>query len=276
MLIRLVYILTYLIGISAVFYLIRSYYPISVFISSELINVSLIIAAIALLVVNSIIMQRVLTIINILILWLLLYRIYSLKFINDSVLKNTATWTRYYHQRDMRWKNVKFGNGTLGSIGCGPAVAAMIVSSLADSEVTPTKAAEQAERYRFAATGTYMEFFYMFLRSYNIPYKVIRENDHASLRSSLEKKWWIISVIRPLPFLQKNHYVIIRDIRGDSILLANPDNYAGSRKYIKLDKFLKKCSPKYQFIAVKADRQGVSKSEYEIRKGLYEDSSNKN
>ena len=43
------------------------------------------------------------------------------------------TVVNYYSQLDSRWKDIAYGDGTIGRSGCGPTSLAMVVSSLTDS-----------------------------------------------------------------------------------------------------------------------------------------------
>lgn len=251
-----VYIFTFLVAIFSSIYLMSTYVPLSKFYSIGSINISLLFTSIILFIINVFTMNKALVVANVLIVWIMLYRFYFFSIKIDLALEGTAATLRYYHQCDRRWKRTKYASGTIGSKGCAIAVGAMIVSSLTDFDITPLKAADFAAKHSFATTGTEIEFFYKYLSLYNIKYQVIPKYYTSYLRKYLEKSWWIIAIVRMVPS-KKTHCVIIREIEGDRILLADPANISKSMKYYGLDKFLEKCTTSYPYIAVKAvkDRQ---------------------
>lgn len=56
----------------------------------------------------------------------------------------------YYSQNDPRWSNVKLkGKSTMGTSGCGPTAASMVVTSLTGEKVLPTEVAEFAAKNGF-------------------------------------------------------------------------------------------------------------------------------
>ena len=79
-----------------------------------------------------------------------------------------------YLQVDARWKNKPYRvtgeQSTIGSAGCGPTCAAMVIATLADKSVTPVETCAWAVRRGFKALnqGTYYSYFAPQLAAYGI------------------------------------------------------------------------------------------------------------
>ena len=71
----------------------------------------------------------------------------------------------YYMQTDARWKNENYSapgeKRTIGSSGCGPTCAAMLIATLKDKTVTPLTTAKwsMANGYKALNQGTYYSYF---------------------------------------------------------------------------------------------------------------------
>ena len=71
-----------------------------------------------------------------------------------------------YEQTDARWRNIMYSGTnnsreTIGTDGCGPTCAAMVVATLRDKKVTPKEAAQWSMRNGCVSPndGTYWSYF---------------------------------------------------------------------------------------------------------------------
>ena len=114
-----------------------------------------------------------------------------------NILLGQYTGLTYYSQIDTRWKNkmyssVENSSQTIGTSGCGPTSAAMVVSSIKGT-INPSQMADLFVKYGFrsANNGTYWSAFRWTANVFDINYKEVQKlNDVCDL---LEQKYMVIS-----------------------------------------------------------------------------------
>lgn len=137
----------------------------------------------------------------------------------------------YYSQIDSRWKNNLYtstGNKTqtIGSSGCGPTCASMVVSSIKGT-ITPVQMAEVFVRngYRSANNGTYWSAYRAVADEFNIGY-----TETSYIQKALDllrnNNYVICSVGNGL-FTTGGHYIVLVGIEGNTLKIYDPYNYGG-------------------------------------------------
>ena len=139
----------------------------------------------------------------------------------------------YYSQIDNRWKNKMYssvGNTaqTIGTSGCGPAAAAMVVSSI-KGNITPDQMADLYMQYgyRSANQGTYWSAFKWTADVFNIGYSECYKLDDAIAK--LKDNHYIIASCNQGLFTYGGHFVVLVGIEGDYIKIY--DSYLYNGKY---------------------------------------------
>lgn len=139
----------------------------------------------------------------------------------------------YYSQLDNRWKNQMYssiGNTsqTIGTSGCGPASAAMIVSSI-KGNITPDQMANLYMKYgyRSANQGTYWSAFKWTADVFNIGYSECYKLDEAIAK--LKDNHYIIASCNQGLFTYGGHFIVLVGIEGNYIKIY--DSYLYSGKY---------------------------------------------
>ena len=139
----------------------------------------------------------------------------------------------YYSQIDNRWKNKMYssvGNTaqTIGTSGCGPAAAAMVVSSI-KGNITPDQMADLYMKYgyRSANQGTYWSAFKWTADVFNIGYSECYKLDDAIAK--LKDNHYIIASCNQGLFTYGGHFVVLVGIEGDYIKIY--DSYLYNGKY---------------------------------------------
>ena len=137
----------------------------------------------------------------------------------------------YYSQLDSRWKNKPYtvtGNSsqTIGSSGCGPTVAAMIVSSIR-GEITPEEMAELFLKYGYRSpnNGTYWSAYRAIADEFNIGYE-----ETANFNKALEllrNNYYIVVSCGNGLFTTGGHYIVLVGIEGDVLQIYDPYLYNG-------------------------------------------------
>ena len=137
----------------------------------------------------------------------------------------------YFNQKDKRWKNHRytskqFPNATIGSGGCGPTSAAMIVSSMVQT-IYPNQMGDifKANGLR-ADSGTYASAFDWIAKKYGLKVKKsIYINDAVNC---LQNGGMCVALMKPGGlFSTGGHYIVLSELRGDNIVVFDPNLYSG-------------------------------------------------
>ena len=137
----------------------------------------------------------------------------------------------YYSQLDSRWRSKMYssvGNSsqTIGTSGCGPASAAMVVSSI-KGNITPDQMAELYTKYgyRSANQGTYWSSFKWTADVFDIGYSECYKLDDAVAK--LKDNHYIIASCNQGLFTYGGHFIVLTGVEGDYIKVYDPYLYNG-------------------------------------------------
>ena len=137
----------------------------------------------------------------------------------------------YYSQIDNRWKNnlyTSVGNKTqtIGSSGCGPTCASMVVSSI-KGIITPDVMANLFVKhgYRSHNNGTYWSAYRAVADEFNIGYTETSDINKAI--ELLRNNNYVITSCGNGLFTTGGHYIVIVGIEGNTLKIYDPYNYNG-------------------------------------------------
>ena len=137
----------------------------------------------------------------------------------------------YYNQTDNRWINHQYsstGNSsqTIGTSGCGPTSAAMIVTATKGT-ITPDEMADLFVKYgyRSANNGTYLSAFRFVADTFDIEYQETYKLDEA-VNLLRNNHYLVVSVNNGL-FTTGGHLMVITGIEGDTLKIYDPYLYSG-------------------------------------------------
>ena len=137
----------------------------------------------------------------------------------------------YYSQLDSRWKNKMYssvGNSsqTIGSSGCGPTSASMIVTACKGA-ITPDVMADLFVKYGYRSSnnGTYWSAFRAIADEFDIEYKETSNIDTAI--SLLRNNNYVVASVGNGLFTTGGHFIVLTGIDGDTIKAYDPYLYAG-------------------------------------------------
>lgn len=141
------------------------------------------------------------------------------------------TGLTYYSQIDSRWKNHVYtaigdNSQTIGTSGCGPTSAAMIVTAIKGT-ITPDEMGDLFVRYgyRSANSGTYWSAFRWVADVFDIEYQETTNIDTA-IELLRNDNYVVCSVANGL-FTSGGHFIVLTEIKGDTITVYDPYLYAG-------------------------------------------------
>lgn len=137
----------------------------------------------------------------------------------------------YYSQLDNRWRynmysSVGDSSQTIGTSGCGPTSAAMVVSSI-KGNITPDSMANLYTQYgyRSANQGTYWSAFKWTADVFDIEYSECYKLDDAVVK--LKDNHYIIASCNQGLFTYGGHFIVLTGVEGDYIKVYDPYLYNG-------------------------------------------------
>ena len=131
-----------------------------------------------------------------------------------------------YLQKDARWKSKPYRvtgeQSTIGSAGCGPTCAAMVISTLTGKTVTPvdTCAWSIQHGYKALKQGTYYSYFTPQLKAYGIQCKQLlgsrilnqpQHSIHEQVKRYLSQGYYAIALMGPGTWTKSGHFVLVWD-----------------------------------------------------------------
>ena len=137
----------------------------------------------------------------------------------------------YYSQLDSRWSSKMYSSienksQTVGSSGCGPTSAAMVVSSIKGNITPDTMAALYTKYgYRSANQGTYWSAFKWTADIFDIGYSECYKLDDAVAK--LKENNYIIASCNQGLFTYGGHFIVLIGVEGDYIKVYDPYLYNG-------------------------------------------------
>lgn len=137
----------------------------------------------------------------------------------------------YYNQTDSRWANHRYSSigdssQTIGTSGCGPTSAAMVVTGIKGT-ITPDIMGDLFVQYgyRSANNGTYWSAFRWTADVFDIGYQETSSLDTA-VNLVRNNNYVIVSCANGL-FTTGGHFIVIVGIEGDTLKIYDPYLYSG-------------------------------------------------
>lgn len=130
----------------------------------------------------------------------------------------------YFMQTDPAWKNKPYRtNGessTIGSAGCGPSCAAMVISTLTGKKFTPEDACNWSMKYGYKALnqGTYYSYFKPQLKAFGIDCNQMNslnsygDPNHVSHKEALKllkSGYYLIALMGKGTWTSSGHFVLV-------------------------------------------------------------------
>ena len=129
-----------------------------------------------------------------------------------------------YLQTDARWKfkpyRVTGEQSTIGSAGCGPTCAAMVISTITGKTVTPVDTCDWSMKHGYKALnqGTYYSYFVPQLKAYGIQCKQMlgsrilnqpQHPIHEQVKQYLTQGYYVIALMGPGTWTKGGHFVLL-------------------------------------------------------------------
>lgn len=129
-----------------------------------------------------------------------------------------------YLQTDREWKDkpyrVKGETSTIGSAGCGPTSAAMLIATLADKRVTPVETSQWSMEHGYKALhqGTYYSYFVPQFQAFGIQCQRLNTSSvyqkpddpvHKRAFELLHQGWYLIACMGRGLWTKGGHFVVV-------------------------------------------------------------------
>ena len=141
-----------------------------------------------------------------------------------------------YFQSDSRWKNVPYATkgetSTIGSAGCGPTSAAIILATMKDKNITPVTTAtwSLAHNYKAYKQGTYYGYFKPQFDAYGIicdqlswtsTYGNPNSKIHDQAFELLKQGYYLIACMGPGTWTSSGHFIVVYWV-DDKVRIVDP------------------------------------------------------
>lgn len=137
----------------------------------------------------------------------------------------------YYNQTDSRWRyhqysSIEDSSQTIGTSGCGPTSAAMVVTAIKGT-ITPDTMGDLFVQYgyRSANNGTYWSAFRWVADVFDIGYQECSSLDTAV--DLVRNNNYVICSVGNGLFTTGGHFIVIVGIEGDTLKIYDPYLYSG-------------------------------------------------
>lgn len=167
----------------------------------------------------------------------------------------------YYLQTDSRWKSIDYSakgeskKRTIGSSGCGPTCAAMLIQTITGKTFTPADACAWALKHGYKAPnqGTYYSYFAPQFKEHGITCEQINWTNlygnksssvHAKAFDLLKKGYYLIACMGPGRWTSSGHFIVVWWEDG-KVRINDPNSKAANRMSGDLSVF--KGQVKYYF-----------------------------
>lgn len=182
------------------------------------------------------------------------------------VLPSTPSTVKFvkpisYLQTDPKWKNHNYSakgeNKTIGSAGCGVTVAAMVIATLKDKNVTPVTTAEwsMAHGYKALNQGTYYTYFVPQFKRYGITCKQLNSSNlygkssssaHTEALNALKNGNWVIACMGKGHWTSAGHFILLYKYENGYVYINDPASIKADRTKNTWDLFAKQV--KYMWV----------------------------
>lgn len=153
------------------------------------------------------------------------------KAVNWDVTLGDYIGLTYYSQIDSRWRYLPYTSigdpsQTIGSSGCGPTSAAMIVTATKGA-ITPDTMANLFVRYGYRSpnNGTYWSAFRAIADEFNITYQ--ETTNFNTAMDLLRNNRYVVASVGNGLFTTGGHFIVLVGIDGNTIKIYDPYLYAG-------------------------------------------------
>ena len=146
--------------------------------------------------------------------------------------------TPLFLQWDSRWGYAPYGSSNIAVSGCGPTCLSMVLFSLTRNEsLTPNMLADRAmqEGYYVSGVGTSWSFMANLAPQYGVTVNQMEVVDQENMKRVLRDGSMIICAMGPGDFTDAGHFIVLKGVEGEKLLINDPFSKANTEKKWEYD-----------------------------------------
>ena len=164
--------------------------------------------------------------------------------LGDVTFTDGATEVVYFNQLDERYCNEPYGTDHIGGYGCGPTAMSIVVSSLTSDTVDPVEMSEWAYEngYWCSKSGSYHSLIPGAAEHWNLPVAGCTASEPQRILDALADGKLVVALMTKGHFTSSGHFIVLRGVQNEKILVADPSSYTRSQKTWDLSIILSEAS----------------------------------
>ena len=168
----------------------------------------------------------------------------SIPSLGDIRFTDGATEVIYFNQLDDRYANQPYGTDNISGYGCGPTAMAIVVSSLTDDLMDPVEMAQWAYEHGYwcSKSGSYHSLIPGAAKAWDRPVEGCTPSEPQRIVDALSQGKLVVALMTKGHFTSGGHFIVLRGVQDDKILVADPSSYARSQKAWDLSIILNEAS----------------------------------
>ena len=152
--------------------------------------------------------------------------------LGDVTFSDSATEVVYFNQLDKRYCNEPYGTDHIGGYGCGPTAMSIVVSSLTSDTVDPIEMSAWAYEngYWCSKSGSYHSLIPGAAQHWDLPVAGCTASEPQRIIDALAKGKLVVALMAKGHFTSSGHFIVLRGVQDEKILVADPSSYNRSQK----------------------------------------------
>lgn len=150
----------------------------------------------------------------------------------------------YFNQLDERYANEPYGTDNIGGYGCGPTSMSIVISSLTSETVDPIQMAKWAYEngYWCSKSGSYHTLIPGAAKAWGLSVEGCTASEPQRIVDALSEGKLVVALMTKGHFTKSGHFIVLRGVQDEKILVADPASYNRSQKLWDLSTILSEAS----------------------------------
>lgn len=150
----------------------------------------------------------------------------------------------YFNQYDERYANEPYGTDHIGGYGCGPTSMSIVVSSLTGDIVDPIEMAKWSYEngYWCSKSGSYHALIPAAAKAWGLPVEGCTASEPQRIVDALGEGKLVVALMTKGHFTSSGHFIVLRGVKDEHILVADPASTPRSQKAWDLSIILNEAS----------------------------------
>ena len=131
----------------------------------------------------------------------------------------------YCNQKDAQWRDIPYGQSTVGESGCGPTSMAICISTLTGKKVTPKETAQWAKKngYYIHNAGSKHSLMKALAEKYHLKCRGARRSD-IEVAKALKEGKMVVALMGRGHFAKEGHFVVLTGYKDGKVSVADCDS----------------------------------------------------